>query len=171
MFSVRKIYAAHWNRISLIQDLCYPAEAREQVETLQCHWQVAPGFCFVASENEKVVAYLLAHPWQIRVQPPINRHYTNTGIVTNTIFIHDLALHPAIRGKGVGRVLVQQLFEVAAANGYQHFSLISVQGTVGFWAKYGFKIVTDLPENYFNNLEIHYPGGGYFYMEKEIAGG
>ena len=89
MFRFRKIKQTDWDDISLIQDLCYPAEARENVETLKCHWLVSPDFCFIASE-ETVIAYILAHPWKRRVAPPINIIYSGIGNKNDTVFIDEL---------------------------------------------------------------------------------
>lgn len=165
---IRKINPGDWNQIAMIQDLCYPAEAREEIETLQCHWREAPDFCFVAAESNHVIAYLLAHPWKKRVQPPVNSHYSLAGLVPDSVFIHDIALHQNARGKGLAGLLVAKLFDVAAKNGYCHFSLISVQGTAGFWQRLGFDVCTTFPVDFFSNIKNHYPGGGYFYMEKQL---
>ena len=162
---IREIRTGDWPLIAQIQDACYPAEAREQVETLQCHWQVAPQFCFVAETGGKVIAYFFAHPWPKRVPPPIDTHYSEIPKNADSMFIHDLALLPEARGTGLATLLVKHLFEVSSLAGFSHHSLISVQGTLHFWKKLGFSEVNNLPAGYFDALEKYYPGGGFTYME------
>lgn len=168
MYFIREIKTADWQQIALIQDICYPIEAREETETLQCHWVAAPDFCFVAETGGNVVAYFFAHPWPRRVPPPINTRYAEIPENADSMFIHDLALLPGSRKTGLACELVKHLFEISIKTGFNHFSLISVQGTLRFWEKLGFSVVSNLPYGYFKNLEKHYPQGGYSYMERDL---
>ncbi|NJK93965.1 MAG: GNAT family N-acetyltransferase [Bacteroidales bacterium] len=122
-------------------------------------------YLFVATINNSVIAYLAAHPWKMRIQPPINTIYS---IIEdpNCIYIHDIAINKQYQKTGLGQKLVSKLFKAGTHLGYSSYCLISVQGTRPFWENLGFNHVTELPEGYFSNIVNLYPDSVYYYMEK-----
>jgi len=59
----------------------------------------------------------------------------------DTFYIHDVAVAPRCRGRGVGRVLAGRLVDLARARGFRSCELVSVQGSAPFWAQFGFREV------------------------------
>jgi predicted N-acetyltransferase YhbS len=165
MLLIRPITKEDWPHVDAIQKETYPPQANEDIETIKCHWKLSPKTCFVATEHNTVIAYLIAHPWKMRTQPPINTIYSSLGD-TNCIYLHDIAINKLHQKTGLGQKLVLKLFEAGTSLGYSSYCLISVQGTRPFWEKLGFIVVTSLPLDYFNNIVNLYPDSQYYYMEK-----
>jgi GNAT superfamily N-acetyltransferase len=162
---IRHLIESDWPQVDFIQNEVYPPEAIEDLETLKCHNNLSPQTCFVATEGNAVIAYLLAHPWKKRTQPPINAIYCDLG-VTDSIYIHDIAITKQHQKTGLGHKLALKLFDAGLSLGYKSYCLISVQGSRLFWENLGFKVVTDLPFGYFSNIVNLYPDSHYYYMER-----
>ena len=60
-------------------------------------------------------------------------------------YIHDLALLPAARGRGVARRVVRALTAMSFSLGLPEMALVAVGGSAGFWAAQGF-VALELPE-------------------------
>jgi len=59
----------------------------------------------------------------------------------DTFYVHDVAVAPRCRGRGVGRALAERLIAVARARGFDRAELVSVQGSAPFWERFGFRPV------------------------------
>jgi GNAT superfamily N-acetyltransferase len=57
----------------------------------------------------------------------------------DTLHIHDVALLPDQRGRGLGGAALKVLTGVAGRHGLLWLSLIAVHGTPPYWARYGFR--------------------------------
>jgi ribosomal protein S18 acetylase RimI-like enzyme len=57
----------------------------------------------------------------------------------DTFYIHDVAVAPRCRGRGIGRRLATELLALAAAKGFTRSELVSVQGSAPFWRQFGFQ--------------------------------
>jgi GNAT superfamily N-acetyltransferase len=158
----------HLAAVSAIQTASYPAQSREDMETLQYHWNAFPEFCLLGLHQGVSVGYLIAHPWPPRLPPPLNALSYQLPPGATSLFIHDLALLPAARGTGLATSLVETLLTRAKLAGLPLASLVSVQGTRGFWERFGFQPVTSLPPDYFDAFRRYYQDGGFLYMEKEL---
>jgi ribosomal protein S18 acetylase RimI-like enzyme len=126
-----------WDDIVKIQKEAYSDIAPEDVSILKSKWRSSPQTCAVYSDHKgKVLAYLLAHPWANEAPPKLNEEIPVT--YSSVLFIHDLALALEGRGKYIGQKLVLNLISHAKAHRFVKIVLVSVQGTTGFWAKFGF---------------------------------
>jgi len=77
----------------------------------------------------------------------------------DTIYVHEIAVHPDYRGRGLTQPLVEFTEKLARENGYQWMSLVSLGPALGFWKKTGYKVVR----------ELDYEGHICFYMEKSLS--
>ena len=57
---------------------------------------------------------------------------------TTQYYIHDVAVLPEGRGRGLARECVERLLGVAEGRGYETCCLVSVYGTGRFWGRWGF---------------------------------
>ena len=162
---IRNIQSSDWPSVARIQAESYPREVLESLESLQSHWHVSVATCLVAEVQGAVVGYILAHPWIRGKIPPLNEIYSNLPTNCDSLFIHDLALSPSFRGTGLGDELVQAVFEAGAELGLTHFSLISVQGSEGFWKRFGFKNSSPPSDEYIIAAKRFYPASDFACME------
>ncbi|MBK8396945.1 MAG: GNAT family N-acetyltransferase [Leptospiraceae bacterium] len=138
MVKIREILETDWQEIFQIQKESYHSIEPESVEVLKSKWEMSPETCFVLVEENKILAYLLSHPWFEDDAPDL---YTKLEFCPNTngIFIHDLAVLPISQGKGLGRIALKYLFQYAKAINVYFISLVSIQGSGQFWEKFNFE--------------------------------
>ncbi|KAI9667689.1 MAG: hypothetical protein M1821_000506 [Bathelium mastoideum] len=88
--------------------------------------------------NEELCGYAISHPIR-RAQPPaLNSLLGDIAPDANQYYIHDLAILPQIRGRGLAQACVEKIFAIAKR--YSTTSLISVYGTASFWGRFGFRL-------------------------------
>lgn len=166
--AIRVIREADWPAIDRIQRECFPPSAIESRETLQSIARHSPGTCLFA-ETTAPVGYVLAHPWTADDLPPLQAPLTAIPAGASSLFIHDLAVAPAARGAGLARRLVDDLLDRARRLGLARGSLLSVQDSRRFWARYGFQERPDLTDRFretvarlyqveFVFMTSHFPG-------------
>ncbi|MFV0576621.1 MAG: GNAT family N-acetyltransferase [Vibrio sp.] len=141
------IPAEAWPQIEEIQEIAYRDGLAENIDILKIKADVSPETCFVCMDDEQqVLGYVLAHPWESEEPPHINQDISDREeVVTpqeaSTLYIHDLAISPKARGAGVAQALIDNLFEHAQKWDIENVSLVAVQGMSGFWSKFGFKSI------------------------------
>lgn len=135
--NVRLIQTEDWQEVDRIQRSAFSADAVEDIATIQRLGELSPETCFLAVRGEPL-GYLIAHPWAADDLPPLNTMLAAIPESSATFFIHDLALHPAARGQGVAQALLGAAFAKARSLGLRDASLLSIQGSSGFWRKAGF---------------------------------
>jgi GNAT superfamily N-acetyltransferase len=57
----------------------------------------------------------------------------------DVFYVHDVAVASRCRGRGIGRLLATRLLDLARSEGFTRAELVSVQGSAGFWEKFGFR--------------------------------
>jgi predicted N-acetyltransferase YhbS len=148
MTNLRRILPDDWPAIDCVQRAAFPPSAIESMEALQSIATLAPELCFVAESEGAVAGYVLAHPWIAEDLPRLNEPLKGCPPNADTLFIHDTALLPEMRGCGLARRMVEHLLLAARNAGLKRGSLLSVQGTVEFWKRFGFEARPELTERF-----------------------
>lgn len=164
--TIRSIRIDDWASIERIQAESYPRDVLETVEALQSHWRVSPDTCLVAEHGGKVVGYVLAHPWPERTIPPLNKVYASLPPRSDSLFIHDLALSPGARKSGIAEKLARSVLQAGVDLELISGSLIAVQGSEGFWRRFGFTPWDGLNDDFVAAVRRFYPSSDFSYMEK-----
>jgi len=139
---IKEIDEIHWNGILEIQDKSYQEIGIEDLEVLKSKNSTSPDTCFVCLSNKgDVLGYLLAHPWSGITPPKLFEPLPNIE-QCDYLYLHDMAVSPQSKGKGIGRAIALKLFEVAQYKGIKSLSLVAVQGAQSFWSIIGFQEVT-----------------------------
>jgi len=141
---IKEIEELHWNGILTIQDKSYQEIGTESLEVLKNKYDASPDTCFVClSDGNEVLGYLLAHPWSGISPPKLFEPLPN---IENGeyLYLHDMAISPQLKEKGIGSALAKELFEVAQNKGINRVSLVAVQGSESFWSRIGFQVVTEV---------------------------
>ena len=99
---------------------------------------LAPDGCFVLEVEGRPLGYLIAYPWKTESAPPLNTVIEGLPAEPALIYLHDLALHPQVRGGGVTGAVVERLAEQAAGDGWPAIALVAVNDAVNFWRRRGF---------------------------------
>lgn len=142
-FQIRPLKSEDTQSILNIQTACYPAELIESADTLLAKHHLSPQSCWLAEQNHQAVGYLFTHPWHDTGLPALNVPLTALPANPDTFFLHDLAIHPAARGRGVAQALVNHAMQWAKSQYYRRAILVAVQGSRPFWEHYGFSAHPD----------------------------
>jgi ribosomal protein S18 acetylase RimI-like enzyme len=97
---------------------------------------------FVLLYNEKVVGYLISHPYRQDTYPPLNTLIHEIPKDPDTWYIHDLAILPEFRGRGMVRYILAEVKALALIYGIEELSLVSIYGKEKFWKRMGFRLGT-----------------------------
>jgi predicted GNAT family N-acyltransferase len=76
-----------------------------------------------------------------------------------TVQLRQMAVAPALQGKGVGRVLIQFAENIARDRGFRKMTMHARKTAIGFYEKSGYKVVGD------EFMEVTIP---HFEMEKTL---
>ncbi|OLE21316.1 MAG: hypothetical protein AUG49_22355 [Catenulispora sp. 13_1_20CM_3_70_7] len=143
---VRPVEGADWERIAEIEHEAYSSLGiTEGLEALRAWGKLSPETCFVLEADGGVAGYVIALPHPAGSAPDLGRPRAAAGATqTTNMHLHDLALSPAYRGKGLARLLLRRLEREAAAGGFETIGLVAVGTGPGFWAANGFVPRTDV---------------------------
>ncbi|MGF6173796.1 ribosomal protein S18 acetylase RimI-like enzyme [Ensifer sp. 4252] len=149
------------SEIQLVVHEAFP----EDEDVLADRLEMSPEGCFMLEVGGIAQGYVLSHPWIRRAPPSLNAVLGEIPATADTWYIHDLALLPETRGSGAGGNVVPLLAEIARSEGYHSMSLVSVNGSRGFWERQGFSVRMD--EQLASKLASY--GEDALYMERSLA--
>ena len=142
--AITEISEASWEEILRIQEEAYTGIPPEEIEVLKSKWNNSPESCFIFSEGEDILAYLLAHSWN-SLTPPKLFEQVPVDSSGKILYLHDLAVSSSARGMGLGKQLANKLIDTAKTMHYEKVLLVAVQGSSRFWASLGFSEVLHVP--------------------------
>lgn len=143
--TIREMTESDLPAMLTLQATCFPELPPESETSLKAKLLASPKTCFVATIQERLMGYLITHPWISDLPPLLN---TPTCVIPNNadcLYIHDLSVHPEARGTGASKALLQCFFDCTRQYPYTLSALIAVQNSSGFWEKYGYEIQTPTP--------------------------
>ncbi len=105
--------------------------------------RLAPEGCWICEGDDGALGYVLSHPWTLDAPPALNSQLKALPARPDTFYIHDLALLPQGRGAGAAADIIGRLMRIGRS--YPTMSLVAVNGSAPFWARFGFAAV-DRPE-------------------------
>ena len=122
-----------------VQHHCYPDHLIESRTALLSRQRLAPHTCWIAASPQGCLGYLFAHPWAGEQLPALDAALPALPAQPDSLFVHDLALHPRGRGRGLARRLLRPAFEHARQQGLRYSRLIAVEGAARFWHTLGYE--------------------------------
>lgn len=135
--ALRRLTVADVPEVLRIQALCYGDSYTEGASVYTRRLQ-APHHCsWAAEQGGRVVAYLAAY-WSLpgKITPLHGDFEAVEG--ANVLYLHDMAVEPALAGQGLAERLWQAAVAEALARGVQRAALVAVQGAASYWARRGF---------------------------------
>ena len=124
-----------------LQTVCFPDLEPESENSLKAKLLASPKTCFVAEFQNQLMGYLITHPWNSNLPPPLNAPNCVIPDDSDCLYIHDLSVHPDARGTGTSQVLLNEFFKCLDMSQFNLSALIAVQNSYGFWEKHGYNIV------------------------------
>ncbi len=140
MLRIRTMREGDLPDVMRIQKDAYHAVAPESFEVMDSKRRGGEEFCFVCLQGGRVEGYLLAHPWESASVPHLNSKLCELPAVCDSIYLHDLAVSAALRGKSAGRLLAEALDCAVRRSVYRKSHLTAIQAAERFWEKMGYAI-------------------------------
>jgi GNAT superfamily N-acetyltransferase len=134
---LRPMLDADLHAVLAVQAACYPPAMQEPDEVVLARLRAAPATTLVACDAGGVCAYGFAYASRLGRITPLHAGFTPAPDA-DTLYLHDLAVHPRAHGRGVGRRLAQALLGAASRQGLRHGALVAVLDARPFWESLGF---------------------------------
>ncbi|WP_367066760.1 GNAT family N-acetyltransferase [Oryzisolibacter sp. LB2S] len=133
----RPLLAADLPGLLAVQRACYGDGLIESAE-VYARRLASPANCsLVLVEDGRVLAYLAAYHSVLGKVTPLHGDFEATP-APDTLYLHDMAVHPAHAGRGLARALLAALR--ADATGLRHQALVSVQDSQAYWQRQGYAV-------------------------------
>jgi ribosomal protein S18 acetylase RimI-like enzyme len=107
-----------------------------------------PPGCLAADDEAGLAAYVVTHPWTRSAPPALGQRLGVLPPMPDALHLHDIAIAPRARGRGLVAAALAALVPVARAAGLRVITLVAVHGTARLWARHGFVVTGPAPENY-----------------------
>lgn len=144
-----------------VQRAAYGDGYQESAEVLGAKLALAPNCCWVVEQQGKVGAYVFAHPWRRQAPPPLHSRMESLPRAADCLFVHDVAVMPALRGVGAAGALFRQVAAEAAVRHLPCLTLVALADAIPYWQRHGFRAQpAGSPEGY---------GAGAAFMSLPLA--
>ncbi|WP_323030200.1 GNAT family N-acetyltransferase [Castellaniella sp.] len=142
---LRTLNPADLPGLDAIQTRCYAPSMLESAAVFAGRLQAVPDWIWGVQDDEGLCAYLFAYPTRLGRLSPLNSDF-HPAPDGDTLYLHDLAIHPRARGRGLAQRLIRHAWARARTAGLRHSALISVQDSERFWSAHGYRTRTDLDD-------------------------
>ncbi len=136
----RPMRAGDRTAVAAIADVVHPAYP-EDAAVFDERLRLYPEGCLVFAGGGDLLGYAISHPWRSGAPPRLNARLGALPPTPDTFYLHDVALLPALRGRGAATDIVARLAQRARAEKLPTMSLVAVNGSAGFWRRFGFRPV------------------------------
>lgn len=142
---IRPLLPADLPELLRIQAACYGAGFLEGADRFAARLAVAPHSSWLACGTDGFArGYLVAYPTVRGAITPLNAVF-RPAAQPDTLYLHDLAVHPDAAGLGLGPQLVHTALAWAAEHHLTHSALVAVQGSLPFWRRLGYAASAPAP--------------------------
>lgn len=135
----RPMTPADLDRVSEIAAIGFP----DHFEGRDCfanRLTLNPSGCRVLQTVQGIEGYLVAYPWRADTAPALNTRIEALPAQAEVLYLHDLALTPAVRGQGWSKPAMADVVAMARAAGLSALALVAVNDAVAFWRGHGFEV-------------------------------
>lgn len=137
--TIRAMAESDMAAVLAIQAVCYTTIVPESAASLLAKLRASPSTCFVAARGGEPVGYLIGLPWLFASPPQLDAATCRLPPQPDCLYLHDLAVNAGARATGAGRALVEVFLGRLPALGLGRASLVAIQNSGAYWARYGFR--------------------------------
>ena len=120
-----------------VQRACYGEGFIESAEVYARRLASAANLSLVLAQGGQVRAYLAAYRSARGKVTPLHGGFDAVPD-PDTLYLHDMAVHPACAGQGLAQTLLAALRQAGA--GLRYSALVSVQGSGAYWQRQGYAV-------------------------------
>ncbi len=128
-----------------IEKEAYRPEFFESSDTYRCKMRAFAQGCIGAFDDGHLVGFALSFLQNGAASLPLDCTDIPPCDNPDTLYIHDVAVRKAYRGRKIADQMIQELFRLARNEGMAHSALVAVQGSENFWQKFGFVVNERIP--------------------------
>lgn len=136
-WSLRGLQAEDVDALMAVQEAAYGAGFLEPAPVQAQRLRVASDTVWGAWDGARLGAYLMAYRTHAGHVGALHQGFAPEP-EGDTLYLHDLAVHPSAAGQGLGPQLVAHALHQARQQGLASLGLVAVQGSSGFWQRQGF---------------------------------
>lgn len=136
--SLRPIREDDLDAVLAVQAACYPPSMQEPAAVVLARLRAAPATTLIALDAAGICAYVFAYPSTLGRITPLHAGFAPAAN-PDTLYVHDMAVHPRAMGQGLGRRLAEALMRDARRRGLHHAGLVAVMDARPFWESLGFR--------------------------------
>lgn len=136
-----EIFNISKNQISLVMDLqkkCYSLDLIENEDCFLHKIKIFPEGAVGALVSKSLCGYIFFHPWNLDVQVPLNNTEYQLPLISDCIYIHDLAIDVNVRKTKIGFELISKAIGYGQVHGFVNYALTAVQNSETYWERWGF---------------------------------
>lgn len=137
MNRVRLIGGDDLSSILVIQRACYSPALNESEAVIRQRLASAPDTCWIAESDSMPIGYLFSYGSTVGRVTPLGGSFT-VAASPDCLYLHDIAIIPAVRGSGAATALLEAARSWAAARRIADVALVSVGDTRTYWSRRGF---------------------------------
>lgn len=165
---VREMREQDLDAVLAVQAACYPPSMQEPADVVLARLRAAPATTLVLPNAAGICAYVFAYPSMLGRITPLHAGF-EPAPDADTLYVHDLAVHPRVHGMGLGRRLARSLFDTGRGQGLRHGALVAVLDARPFWESLGFAPATGLCRAWQGGEALaSYPGEA-LYMSRHLG--
>lgn len=129
------------HRLSRQVHVDYPEDLAVFAEKLA----LFPAGCRVLAQGGEIGGYLFSHPWKLLSAPKLNALFGQLPPRPNCLFLHDIAIDPAWRGRGKADAAMAWFENLSIEMGFRGIGLVAIEGTDQHWSRRGFMWAATFP--------------------------
>jgi GNAT superfamily N-acetyltransferase len=138
MINIKELKKHHVSAVMEAQRLSYVSSLHEAEEVFASRRKIFKRGCLGCFEHDRLLAYVFCHPWVFDSIVPLGKKLSFIPESPTCLYIHDLAVIPEARHRGLATELLKAVFAIADGLNLKKYCLVAVQGSEEFWIKHGF---------------------------------
>ena len=135
---IRLMCTADLPAVTSIQRACYPTPLLEAAATYAGRLANCPDTSWVAADTQGVCGYLVGYHSRLGQVAALDGLYHHAAI-PDCLYLHDMAVHPRVRGQGVAQLLLAEAQTHTHRQGFAVMALTAVLDTPSYWRRRGFE--------------------------------
>ena len=161
----RPLEPQHLPGLQAVQRACYGEGLLESSTVFARRLASAANGSLVVADAGQVQAYAVACYAQQGQLTPLHGDF-DVAAQPDTLYLHDMAVLPALAGRGLARALLQALWAQARGRGLRFSALVSVQGSQAYWQRQGYAVQP--PASAAQAAQLAGYGAGAVYMAQPL---
>ena len=152
-YRLRPMLRSDMDTCAALETACYPPAVCEGIEVFKKILSSNPSGCWVAVDDQDhgkrydtaVVGYCLFLPLQAEDCPLelSALELPRRGKAYTTLYLHDIAVAPAARRRGVANILQSSVADAARFSNFRTITLTAVCGAAAYWQRCGYQMLFD----------------------------